>query len=70
MGNIEPFLKACNPAKICEDCSKYVLNSCHSDCKFSDCCECHLETDEIDIASDDSEYSVDVGEGCCHATKS
>ncbi len=68
MGNVAPLLKACNPAKICEDCCKYVLNSCHSDCKMSDCCECHLETDEADIASN-SEYSVDIDD-CCHASKS
>ncbi len=69
MGNIAPLLKICNPAKICEDCSKYVLNSCRSDCKFSDCCECHVETEEVELEGS-SEYSIDAGGGCLHASKS
>ena len=69
MGNIAPILKACNPAKICEDCSKYVLNSCHSDCKISDYCECSVDTNEIEL-EDTSEYSIDAGRGCFHASKS
>ena len=69
MGNITPLLKVCNPSKICEDCSKYVLNSCRSDCKFSDCCECHVETEEVELEGS-SEYSIDAGGGCLHASKS
>ncbi len=68
MGNIAPILKVCNPSKICEYFSKYVLNSCHSDCKFSDCCECHVETNEIEL-EDNSEYSIDAGGGCFHVSK-
>ena len=68
MGNIAPILKVCNPAKICEDCSKYVLNSCHSDCKFSDCCECHVETEEVELEGS-SEYSIEVSDGCFRASK-
>ena len=52
-------------ARICSDCSKYVFNSCESDCQLSDCCHFHFRTHEVELQSDnDSEYSVEVGE-CC-----
>ena len=61
-----PIVSACNPSKISGDCSKYVLNSCHSDCKMSECCECHIETDEIEIVADSSsECSIEVESECC-----
>ena len=52
-------------ARICDSCAKYVCNSFESDCQLSDCCQCHLQTHEVEIPSDnDSEYSVELGD-CC-----
>ena len=34
--------------------------------KCSDCCEFELETNEIEISDDNSQYSVEM-EGCCEA---
>lgn len=64
MGQIAAVLKALS----CQDCARYVLNSAESDCSCSQCCQCHLETKEVAIPDDDSEYSVEV-EGCCEARK-
>ena len=66
MGAAIPIIKALNPASICNNCSKYVLNSCHSECKTG-CCEFAIETDQVDLESG-SEYSMDIDD-CCHVSK-
>jgi len=41
--------------KPCDDCSKYVFNSCH--CKSSCCggsCECNTDKVDVDSSDDDS----------------
>ncbi len=46
---------------MCENLSKYVLNSCMCESTCSDCCEFSLSTEKVDIVSDSvSEYSVEV----------
>jgi len=60
------IIKALNPASICNNCSKYVLNDCKSHCT-SGCCEIEIETEQVDLESG-SEYSIDV-DHCCHASK-
>ena len=42
------------------DCSKYVLNSCHSSCKLSECCECDIQTDKVEIQDDVSETEIET----------
>ena len=62
MGQAAGVLKALDCACL-SDCAKYVLNSgrCHSTC--CSCCELSIQTDEISIASDDSEERLEVT-GC------
>ena len=60
------IIQAIGIDKICDNCSKYVLNSCHSKCGLGSCCFCDIETDEIEIEKDDgSEVSAEIN-GCCH----
>ena len=63
MGQAAGVLKALDCACL-SDCAKYVLNSgrCHSTC-CGTCCELSIQTDEISIASDDSEERLEVT-GC------
>lgn len=67
MGAAIAIVKALNPASICNTCSKYVLNDCKSHCT-SGCCEVEIETEQVDLESG-SEYSIDLGDDCCHASK-
>ena len=62
MGQISSVVKALS----CDSCAKYVFNAfhCHSSCL--DCCEFDVETTEVDLPEDNSQYSVEV-EGCCEA---
>ena len=64
MGQAAGVLKALDCGSCLGDCAKYVLNSgrCHSKC--CSCCELSCETDEISIASDDSEERLEVAGGC------
>ncbi len=32
-----------------DNCSKYVLNDCESDCSCSKCLACHVKTNEVDL---------------------
>ena len=61
MGQI---ISALNFPKICDSCSKYVLNAMECDSKCSDCCEIHFETHEIEISDDDSDTEFEIS-NCC-----
>ena len=66
MGSVASVLPGTIKALSCRDCARYVCNSMDMQSKCSDCCEFELEANEIEIAEDNSEYSIDV-EGCCEA---
>ena len=68
MGAALPVLKALNPAAICGDCSKYVLNDCHASSRCCSMCECDVETERVDLPEGESEeFEVD---GCCYYHRS
>ena len=46
-----------------DSCAKYVLNSCHSECHMSDCCDCTMDTTEVDLPEEHTEVELEV-EGC------
>ena len=60
MGNVLSEVVA---APCLSDCSKYVLNSCHSKCGISNCCECDIQTDKIEL-EEDSCSETDIEAGC------
>lgn len=53
-------------ALSCQDCARYVCNSMDIKSKCCDCVDCELQTNEAEIAEDNSKYSLEV-EGCCEA---
>ena len=63
MGAAPAVLKALNPTAICSDCSKFVLNDCHTRSKCSECCEFEIDTEKVDLPEGESEeFIVD---SCC-----
>ena len=44
-------------ASSCSDCAKYVSNSMHIQSKCSECCECDLETEEIETHAQSQEIA-------------
>ena len=58
------ILSALNCGRICDTCSKYVLNSMECDSKCSECCEFHFQTNEIDITDSDSDTEFEIT-NCC-----
>ena len=57
-------LKAIN----CDTCAKYVCNACKVHSKCSNCMECDLETEKVELSDTDSSMSVEVG-GCMNFHK-
>ena len=55
-------------ALSCQDCARYVCNSMECDSSCLECCQLHVQTNEIPIAHEDSSYSVEIT-GCCDARK-
>ncbi len=64
MGQVVSILSELKCGKICDNCSKYILNSMECDSKCSECCEIHFQTNEIEISDDDSDTELEIG-GCC-----
>jgi hypothetical protein len=62
------ILEAIGLSTICDTCSKYVFNHCHSKCGLSDCCMCEFQTNEVEIKDDDSEVSFEIKD-CFHFTR-
>ena len=56
---ITAFTNCCQ-CECCSDFSKYVLNSSRCSSRCCGCLELDIETDEIDLASDGSEESLEV----------
>ena len=57
MGNVLSDIVA---APCLSDCSKYVLNSCHSKCGILNCCECDIQTDKIELEDSESETEIET----------
>ena len=57
MGNVLTEVVA---GQCISDCSKYVLNSCHSKCGISNCCECDIQTDKVELESSESETEIET----------
>ena len=57
MGNVLSEVVA---GRCIGDCSKYVLNSCHSKCGISNCCQCDIQTDKIELEGSDSETEIET----------
>ena len=64
MGQAVPIIGAIGDLDCCGTWAKYVFNSgrCHSRC--GEWCDLQVETDKVDVDSDDSELDVEV-DGCC-----
>jgi hypothetical protein len=45
------------------DLIKYVLNDCESDCRCSECCTCHIETHEVNVASESLDVDFTTSDG-------
>ena len=66
MGNqITAITKAIN----CEVCAKYVCNSMRVHSKCSKCCDLSIETQEVEIKSDNDSEDIEFT-GCCTYHKS
>ena len=48
-------------ALSCESCAKYVCNSMDLKSQCSDCCDFEVHTNEVEVADDSSEISIDIG---------
>ena len=53
----------------CEVCAKYVCNACSVHSKCSGCCEVSVETQEVEIKSDNDSEDIEFT-GCCTYHKS
>ena len=60
MGQAASILKAFS----CESCAKYVCNAMDIKSKCCDCCDFEFQTDKVEVADDNSELSIEVGD-CC-----
>ena len=61
MGNqLGVITKAIN----CQECSRYVCNACTVHSKCSGCCEVSVETQEVEIKSDNDSEDIEFN-GCC-----
>ena len=66
MGN---QLGAITKAINCQECSRYVCNACKVHSKCSGCCEVSVETQEVEIKSDNDSEDIEFN-GCCTYHKS
>ena len=66
MGSVASVLPGVVKALSCRECARYVCNAMDVKSKCSDCCEFELETNEIEVSDNVSEYSFEVN-GCCEA---
>jgi hypothetical protein len=41
-----------------DDFIKFVMNDCESECSCSDCCLCHIKTNEIEFPVDEMDFDV------------
>lgn len=48
----------------CSESIKYVFNDCESDCTCSECCDCHVKTNPVDLESE--AIDVDVSDDGLH----
>ena len=51
MGQLLSIIPEAIKASSCSDCAKYVCNAMRIHSKCSDCCECDLETEEVEVSS-------------------
>ena len=66
MGTVTGALPGITKALSCQDCARYVCNSMGVKSRCCDCFDCELQTNEVEVAEDNSEFSVEV-EGCFEA---
>ena len=55
MGQLLSIIPEAIKASSCSDCAKYVCNAMHIHSKCSECCECDLETEEVEVHSQPEE---------------